>query len=48
MVDHIANYFNGNEKLFLAHTNPAVDNLKRRVDAPELDLPHDQQPHRPG
>lgn len=33
MVDLIANYFNGNEKLFLAHTNPAVDNLKRRVNA---------------
>ncbi|NED20443.1 AAA family ATPase [Streptomyces sp. SID9913] len=33
MVGLIANYFNGNEKLFLAHTNPAVDNLKRRVNA---------------
>jgi AAA domain/UvrD-like helicase C-terminal domain len=33
MVSLIANYFNGNEKLFLAHTNPAVDNLKRRVNA---------------
>jgi hypothetical protein len=33
MVSLIANYFNGNEKLFLAHTNPAVDNLKRRVKA---------------
>ena len=33
MVDHIANYFNSNSKLFLAHTNPAVDNLKRRVTA---------------
>lgn len=34
MVDHIANYFSGSSKLFLAHTNPAIDNLKRRVDAP--------------
>lgn len=34
MVDHIANYFASAEKLFLAHTNPAVDNLKRRVSAP--------------
>ena len=34
MVNHIANYFAGKSKLFLAHTNPAVDNLKRRVDAP--------------
>lgn len=33
MVDHIANYFNDKSKLFLAHTNPAVDNLKRRVTA---------------
>ncbi|MGW3485503.1 ATP-dependent DNA helicase [Rhodococcus indonesiensis] len=33
MVDLIANYFNGNEKLFLAHTNPAIDNLKRKVTA---------------
>ncbi|MFF0406283.1 ATP-dependent DNA helicase [[Kitasatospora] papulosa] len=33
MVGLIASYFNGNEKLFLAHTNPAVDNLKRRVNA---------------
>lgn len=34
MVNHIANYFADRTKLFLAHTNPAVDNLKRRVDAP--------------
>ena len=33
MVSHIANYFNANQKLFLAHTNPAVDNLRRRVSA---------------
>lgn len=33
MVDHIANYFNDKSKLFLAQTNPAVDNLKRRVTA---------------
>lgn len=35
MVNHIANYFNDKRKLFLAHTNPAVDNLKRRVAARE-------------
>lgn len=34
MVDHIANYFAGNEKLFLANTHPAVENLRRRVTAP--------------
>ena len=31
MVDHIAHYFNNKNKLFLAHTNPAIDNLKRKV-----------------
>lgn len=31
MVDHIANYFHDKDILFLAHTNPAVDNLKRKV-----------------
>jgi hypothetical protein len=38
MVDHIANYFSAEQKLFLAHTNPAVDNLKRRVQAPNSDF----------
>ncbi|MBE4717271.1 ATP-dependent RecD-like DNA helicase [Pseudarthrobacter sp. AB1] len=33
MVNYIANYFTDQRKLFLAHTNPAVDNLKRRVNA---------------
>lgn len=33
MVDHIAHYFNDKEKLFLAHTNPAIANLKRKVTA---------------
>jgi hypothetical protein len=33
MVDHIANYFNDKSKLFLAHTHPAIDNLKRKVTA---------------
>jgi hypothetical protein len=33
MVNHIANYFNDKTKLFLAHANPAVDNLKRKVTA---------------
>lgn len=33
MVDHIANYFNDKEKLFLAHANPAIDNLRRKVTA---------------
>lgn len=38
MVNHIANYFADESKLFLAHTNPAVDNLKRRVEAPNTDF----------
>jgi DNA replication protein DnaC len=33
MVNHIAHYFNDKQKLFLAHTNPAIDNLKRKVTA---------------
>jgi hypothetical protein len=33
VVDHIANSFNDKSKLFLAHTNPAIDNLKRKVTA---------------
>lgn len=32
-VDHIAQYFNDKQKLFLAHTHPAIDNLKRKVTA---------------
>ncbi|WP_058956260.1 ATP-dependent DNA helicase [Kocuria rhizophila] len=35
MVDHIAHYFGDNRKLFLANTHPAVENLRRRVSAPE-------------
>jgi energy-coupling factor transporter ATP-binding protein EcfA2 len=34
MVNHIARYFESEKKLFLAHTNPAVDNLRHRVEAP--------------
>lgn len=33
MINHISNFFNDDNKLFLANTNPAVDNLKRRVKA---------------
>lgn len=38
MVDHIARYFNDKKKLFLAHTNPAIDNLKRKVEAQNSDF----------
>ncbi len=33
MVNYIANYFGERLKLFLAQTNPALDNLKRKVNA---------------
>jgi AAA domain/UvrD-like helicase C-terminal domain len=32
-INHIANHFEHGRKLFLAHTNPAVENLQRRVSA---------------
>lgn len=35
MVDHIANYYSDKSKLFLANTHPAVENLRRRVSAPD-------------
>jgi hypothetical protein len=38
MVDHIAHYFNDKEKLFLAHTHPAIDNLRRKVTAQNSDF----------
>lgn len=38
MVNHVANYFADERKLFLAHTNPAVDNLRRRVQAPNSEF----------
>jgi energy-coupling factor transporter ATP-binding protein EcfA2 len=33
LINHISHYFAANSKLFLAQTNPAVDNLKRKVTA---------------
>jgi len=33
MINHISNRFNEKTKLFLANTNPAIDNLKRKVNA---------------
>lgn len=33
IINHISNFFNNREKLFLANTNPAVDNLRRKVNA---------------
>lgn len=34
MVNHIASFFKDKQKLFLAHTNPAVDNMQGRVKSP--------------
>ncbi len=31
LINHISNFFHDREKLYLANTNPAVDNLRRRV-----------------
>ena len=33
LINHISNFFNDKEKLYLATTNPAVDNLKRVTNA---------------
>ena len=33
LINHISHFFSDKSKLFLANTNPAVDNLKRRVTA---------------
>ncbi len=38
MLDHIAHYFSDKRKLFLAHTNPAKDNLMRKVTAQNSDF----------
>lgn len=33
LINHVSRLFNDKKKLYLAQTNPAIDNLKRRVDA---------------
>ncbi len=33
LINHISNFFNDDTKVFLANTNPAVDNLKQKVHA---------------
>lgn len=33
LIDHISNFFNEEKKIYLANTNPAVDNLKQKVHA---------------
>lgn len=38
MVNHISNFFNDETKVYLANTNPAVNNLKRKVRAQNCDF----------
>lgn len=38
LINHISHFFADKTKLFLANTNPAVDNLRRRVDAANCDF----------
>lgn len=33
LINHISNLYNEREKLYLANTNPAVDNMRRKVNA---------------
>lgn len=33
MINHISHFFSSNKKLYLANTHPAVDNLRRKVNA---------------
>ncbi len=37
LIDHISNFFKNQSKLYLANTNPAVDNMKRRVSLQNAD-----------
>lgn len=33
LINHISNFWNENKKIYLANTNPAVDNMRRKVNA---------------
>ena len=33
LINHISNFFAGHDKIFLANTHPAVDNMRRKVSA---------------
>jgi energy-coupling factor transporter ATP-binding protein EcfA2 len=33
LINHISNFFNDKEKIYLANTNPAIDNLRRKITA---------------
>ena len=34
LINHVSHYFANNPKIYLANTNPAIDNLRRKVNAP--------------
>lgn len=38
MINHISAFFKDYKKIYLAQTNPATDNLKRKVDAPHCEF----------
>ncbi|MDD3420425.1 MAG: AAA family ATPase, partial [Candidatus Gastranaerophilales bacterium] len=38
IINHLSNFFNAKTKLYLANTNPAIDNLKRKVKASNADF----------
>lgn len=38
MINHISNFFKDYKKIYLAQTNPATDNIERKVDAPNCEF----------
>jgi len=38
LIDHISNFFNDKNKIYLANTNPAVNNIRRKVNAANCDF----------
>ena len=38
LINHISNLYNERKKLYLANTNPAVDNMRRKVNAGNCDF----------
>lgn len=38
LINHISHFFSDKSKLFLAQTNPAIDNLKRKINASNCDF----------
>ena len=38
MINHISHLFKDYKKIYLAQTNPATDNLERKVDAPHCEF----------